>query len=48
MKRTLLPISSKNAVQKLAAESDISVMKNGIRYPKEPDHIFIKEFHGLL
>ena len=43
MKRTLLPISPK-----LAGESNILVMKNGIWYPKELDHIFIKELHGLL
>ena len=33
----------KECSPKLAGELDISVMKNGIRYPKEPDHIFIKE-----
>ena len=38
----------KECSPKLAGESAISVMKNGIWYPKEPDHIFIKELHGLL
>ena len=38
----------KECSPKLAHESDISVMKNGIQYPKEPDHIFIKELRSLL